>query len=204
MRLRKGCAAGFGLLALSCVTVAAAFTVLSVLPVTRAASIASEDLLIDASIFTQGWYSPFHPEPIPKREYGERESLYVGFAHEGLQPYTLGANHTVYRYRNELDAAILYSLEFSGKRFANHYMITPWAVPEGWSYESAVADRSRFACGELDAVPPKWVCEAVAQYDGHISVFTSELSEEYMTLEQIESILLGIDERMALHLGKGG
>jgi hypothetical protein len=201
MRVRKGCALGLSLLLL-CLVAAGAFAVVSVLPVFRAPSIAIEDLVIDASLFPHGWYSPFDPEPIPEREYGERESLYIGFTHEGLQPYTLGASHTVYRYRNEIDAAILYTLDFSRKRFANHYMRTPWAAPEAWSYESAVADRFRFACGELDSEPPEWVCQSVAQYDEYISVFSGKLSGEYMSLEQMESILIGIDDRMALYLAK--
>jgi hypothetical protein len=180
--------------------VTSALTVLTVWPVTRARPVATEDLLIDVSTFPRGWYNPFDAEPIPEREYGEQESLYVGFAHEGLPPYTVGASHTVYRYRNELDAAILYTLEFSEKRFANHYMITPWAVPEGWSHESTVAQRFKFACGEVDSVPPESVCEGVAQYDEYISVFTAELSGQYMTLEQMRSILVAIDERMVLYL----
>lgn len=171
-------------------------------PLSRAPAVNTQQLLIDASAFPPGWYRAFDAGPIPKREYGERESLYVGFAHEGLQPYTLGASHTLYRYRNELDAAIVYTLLFSGKGFPDHIMITGWVIPEEWLYQSAVADRFRFACGELDSVAPKWTCKAVAQYDEYISVFSTELSPDYMTHEDLERILVTIDERMGLHLGK--
>jgi hypothetical protein len=181
---------------------ATVFTVLRMWPLSRVPVVDTHELLTDASVFGLGWYRAFDAEPVPKREYGERESLYVGFAHEGLQPYTLGASHTVYRYRNELDCAILYTLEFSGKAFPDHIMMRGWGMPEEWSYQSAVADRFRFACGELDSVAPKWTCKAVAQYDEYISVFSTELSPDYMTLEDVERILVAIDERMALHLGK--
>jgi hypothetical protein len=202
MRTKRGCALCFGLPLLTCLVVTSALTVLRVWPVNRARPVATEDLLIDLSVFPRGWYDPFDPEPIPEREYGEQDSLYVGFAHEGLPPYTVGASHTVYRYRNELDAAILFTLEFSGKGFANHYMITPWAVPEGWSYTSTVAQRFTFACGEVDFVVPKPTCKAIAQYDEYISVFRSELSPDYMTLPQAQAVLAAIDERMSLRLGK--
>ena len=199
---RKACALAFGLLLCSCCGLATAFTVLRAWPVTRPETVDTERLLIDASAFPLGWYRAFDAEPIPKREYRERQSLSVGFAHEGLQPYTLGASHTVYRYRNELDSAILYTLEFSGKGFPDHIMIAGWVIPEEWSYQSAVADRFRFACGEVDSVPAKWTCKAVAQYDEYISVFRTELSPDYMTHEDLERILVAIDERMALYLGK--
>lgn len=202
MTAKKGCAYGFGLVLLACGALASTATLLRVWPVTRAPAVDTRALLIDASAFPPGWYRAFEPEPIPKREYGERESLHVAFAHEGLEPYRASASHRVYRYRNELDCAILYTLEFSGKGFPNHIMTTPWDVPEEWSYRSPIADHFRFECGELDSVPPEWICETVAQYDEYVSVFGSRLSADYMTLEDLERILVAIDERMALHLGK--
>ena len=84
-------------------------------------------------------------------------------------------------------------------------MLTPWAVPEGWFYQSRAADRLKFACAQLDmgpVGPPEWRCKAVAQYHGYISALNSTLSPECMTLEDLERILVAIDERMAFYLGK--
>lgn len=202
MTAKKASALAFGLLVCSCCGLATAFTLLRMWPVTRPETVDTERLLIDASALPPGWYRCVDAEPIPKREYGERESLYVGFAHEGLEAYTAGASQRVYRYRNELDAAIVYTLLFSGKGFPNHIMTTPWDVPEEWSYQSPIADHFRFECGELDSVPPEWICETIARYDEYVSVFTSELSPDYMTLEDLERILVAIDDRMAVYLGK--
>jgi hypothetical protein len=199
---KKACAFAFGLLLCSCCALATGFTVLRMWPLSREPAVNTQQLLIDASAFPPGWYTAFDAEPIPKPEYGERESLHVGFGHEGLEPYRAGASHRVYRYRNELDAAIVYTLLFSGRGFPNHIMTTPWDVPEEWSYQSPIADHFRFECGELDSEPPEWICETVARYDEYVSVFGSELSPDYMTLEDVERILVAIDERMALHLGK--
>ena len=200
MTPKKGCAYAFGLVLLTCGALATTVTLLRVWPVSRAPAVDTRALLIDASAFPLGWYACFDAERVPEREYGERESLHVGFAHAGLEPYTVGASHTVYRYRNELDATILYTLEFSGRGFPKWNMITPWTVPEEWSYHSTAADRFTFACGEFDFLGPKWTCKTVAQYDEYISVFRSELSPDYMTLEQLERVLVAIDDRMSLYL----
>jgi len=156
------------------------------------------DLMIDASVFPQSWELWHGPDPIPEQERRERESLYVVFRYEGLEPGIVGARHAVFRYRNEADAAT----SFSRHGFLNRHVITPWAVPDEWSYESPFADRFKFACAEIDILGSYWRCEAVGQHDEFISVFYTVLSPEYMTLEDVERILVAIDERMAFYLGK--
>ncbi len=185
-----------------------ALCVASVWPTTRTPAVDMYELMIDLSAFPEGWRSWFGPVHTPERahgEHGEREALYIVFYPQGLDRELHFADHTVFRYRNELDAAIVYYGDFRGGQFRPWNMITPWAVPEKWSYESVVADRLKFACGELDmspVAPPRWDCTAVAQYDEFISIFATELSPDYMTLEDVERILVAIDERMAFHLGK--
>ena len=114
----------------------------------------------------------------------------------------MGAYHDVFRYRNEVDAAIVFHGDFAGREFPEWDMITPWAEPEEWSYESPVADRFKFGCGEMDILGRFWRCKAVAQYDEYISVFGTDLSLDYMTLADLQRILVALDERMALYLGE--
>ena len=132
--------------------------------------------------------------------------LYIQFYPEGFDRNIHGGDDRVFRYRNELEAATAFDSDFLEREFLPPwYMITPWAVPEQWSYESPVAHPFKFACGEVDMDglgPPQWECTAVAQYDEYISVFTTDLSPEYMTLEDMERIQVAIDERMGLYLGE--
>lgn len=165
-------------------------------PKTRTPPVEPSALLIDTSVFPEGWHLWRGPQAIPEREQGERESYYVTFRYEGLEPGVVGARHEALRYRNELEAAD----SFSKHGFLNRHVITPWAVPDEWSYESPVADRSKFACAEIDILGSYWRCEAVGQYDEFISVLYTLLSPQYMTLEDLEGILVAIDERMAFYL----
>lgn len=168
-------------------------------PKTRTPPVEPYALLIDPSVFPEGWQLWRGPQPIPERERGERESLYVAFRYEGLEPGIVGARHAVFRYRNEIDAAA----RFSRHGFLNQHLMTPWAIPEGWSYESPAADRFRFGCAEIDIVGlPYSECNVVAQYDEYVSYFSAHLSAQNMTLEDLEGILVAIDEGMAFYLGK--
>jgi hypothetical protein len=167
-------------------------------PKTRTPPVELYALLVDASVFPEGWQLWRGPQPIPEQERGERESYYVTFRYEGLEPGIVGASHEAFRYRNEIEAAN----SFSRHGFLNRHVITPWALPDEWSYESPVADRFKFACAEVDILGSYWICEAVGQYDEFISVFYTLLSPEYMTLEDVERILVAIDDRMAFYLEK--
>jgi hypothetical protein len=42
----------------------------------------------------------------------------------------------------------------------------------------------------------------MARYDEYISVFSTTVSPEFMTLKNLEGILRAVDERMARNLGK--
>jgi hypothetical protein len=199
--IKKTCALGSLGLLFACVSAMIVGAAISVWPKTRTPPVDTLDLMLDLSVFPNEWDLCLGPAPLPKREQGERESLHVGFCPEDFEGIG-GSLHRVYRYRNEVDAAILFHLEFSGGGFPKWHMTSPWIVPEELAYESSVADRFKFACGEVDALGRRGICQAVAQYDEYISVFIVHLSPDNMTLQDVERILVAIDEQMALHLGK--
>ena len=201
MTIKKTCALGSLGLLFACVSAMIVGTVVSVWPRGRTPPVDMDDLILDVSVLSESWDVCVGPAPLPKRERGERESLYVGFCPDGFEGIG-GSLHEVYRYRNEVDAAILFHLEFSGRGFPERQMMSPWTVPAEWSYGSSAADRFKFACGEVDLPGLHWKCKAVAQYDEYVSVFITHLSHDNMTLEDVERILVAIDERMALHLEK--
>ena len=191
----------------ACGAMATAYAVPRLWPKVRTPPVAMSDLMLDTSAFPESWQSSGEPAYFPEREQGERESMQAQFFPEGSDRSTYGACHRVFKYRNEVDALYIYYLDFYTGEFLPWHMISQWAVPEEWSYESSFADRLRFACGEVDMSPlgpARSECTAVAQYDEYVSVFHTELAPQYMTLQDVERILLAIDERMAEYLGEGG
>jgi hypothetical protein len=166
------------------------------------------DLVIDASVFPPSWYTCLGPLRPPERARGDRleqDMLYAGFCPVGFDQGIGGAQHAVFDYGDELGGAIAFRWDFSRHEFSNRYTVSPFAVPEQWSYRSPVADRFKFACAEVEPFGedrPVLSCEALAQYDEYISLFSAQLS--HMTLEDLERILVAIDERMALYLGEDG
>jgi hypothetical protein len=113
-----------------------------------------------------------------------------------------GTHQEVYKYRTELEASWEYEREFQAREFPKYNMISPWALPEEWSYESPVADQFTFACGEPELRPYEaTVCVAVARYDEYISVLVTHPTPDGITLGEVERLVRAIDERMALYLG---
>lgn len=131
-----------GLLLFACLALSTLCTARQ-LPKPRTPPVDMHDLMIDVSAFPQGWHTCAGPTPFRERQRGEKESLYVGLCPQGFRGVG-GSLHEVYRYRNELDAAIAVYSDFSGGEFRPWDMITPWAVPEEWSYQSPVANRFKF------------------------------------------------------------
>jgi hypothetical protein len=186
-----------------CVAAVSACTALSSQPVTRTPAVDTYDLMLDLSVSPSGWTACAGPEPLPKRERGETESLLVWFCPPDFDGVG-GTHQEMYKYRNELEATWAYNPEFQAREFPTYNMTTPWAVPDEWSYQSPVADQFRFACGEQDSGPYlTTVCVAIARYDEYVSVLVTHPSRDNVTLDEVERLVMAIDERMAQHLGKG-
>lgn len=201
MKAKRGCVWAFVGLLVTCTVVIAGPQALRTWPKSRTPQIDMYDLMLDLSVLPDGWRICAGPEPVVRRERGERESVSVWFCPPGFDGVG-GTHQEVYRYRNEFDAGILYNLDFLHREFPRGNMIAPWAVPDEWSYQVAVADRFTFACGEPDLGMVVHVCTAVAKYDEYISVLVAHPTPDNTTLEEVEGFLIAIDERMALYLGK--
>ena len=168
-------------------------------PKTRTPPVDMYNLMVDILAFPKGWdveFGPSHPPP-GKHLRGETEGLYLQFDARGSDA---GAMHVVCRYKNDLQATVSFYVDNEFPKTDS--VVTPWALPEEWSYESLTADRFKFACAELDILGRFQSCTAVAQYGEYISIFSTHVSPEYMALEDLERILKAIDESMA-HYVKG-
>lgn len=199
MRAKRGCVWAFGGVLVICTVVIAVPQALRMWPKSRTSPVDMYELMLDLSVLPDGWVMCAGPEPLARRERGERESMMVWFCPPGFDGVG-GTHQEVYRYRNEFDAAILYNLEFLQREYPKGNMSAPWTVPDHWPYQTLVADRFTFACGEPDLGMVIRVCTAAAQYGEYISVLVTHPSPDNTTLEDIERLLTAIDERMAEHL----
>lgn len=154
-----------------------------------------ESLLLDESAFPEGWtaYEAFEPQD------GFGLPIAITFS---PPPGSAGgiALHAAYTARTPQEAADGY------KTWADFWFWEsegwgPWSAPRELPHRSPVADHFRFACyRELD--DGRQVCQAVGQYGRHMSRFRTFMNPDTMTFADLERILIAIDERMALHLGK--
>ena len=156
-------------------------------------------LMVGLSAFPPGWvlqYGPARPPP-GKHIRDEYEGGYIQFKESDSGALAM---HTVLNYRNDCQAGFY---DLSQEFPSADWVLTPWSPPEGWTFDSRVADRFEFGCATLRGLGPFKQCKAVAQYDEFISLFQVHVSSESMTYAELESILVAIDESVASQLGKG-
>jgi hypothetical protein len=175
----------------------------------RTEKIDMRSLMLDISPFPEEWERCIGPTQQPAHVHPERsasEFWFVGFCptdSERFEQGIDGATHAVFRYGDGLEATFVFYATFLRQDFSERYTISPWSVPAGWSYTSQVADRFRFACAEMEPFELGRVvtkCRMATQYGEYVSSFSTTLEPDYMTLEELERVLVAIDERMALHL----
>jgi len=159
-----------------------------------------EDLLLDESLFPEGWYAdePFDPE-----ERLLARQVAVGL-HRGECPYYgLGALHEVYRFSEGAKSAtgaypreIAYWFACEEVRGGG-----PWRIPTELPYQSPVADQFRFECCTYERTG-SITCRAAGLYGRYIILFSVDLEPDYpvcMDFTDVERLLVTIDERMAFY-----
>ena len=78
-----------------------------------------------------------------------------------------------------------------------------WERPARVTYESSSADRFRVACAYDTARSDlAQKCHFIGQYEEYLVWFSTDMSPDYMTYEDLERILQAIDEQIARYLGK--
>ena len=165
-------------------------------------TVAPIECLVDASSLPQGWYEdiPPHPYDLPGRVLPGRalEGISVQFRSEEFDGL---ARHEILRYRNEQQAEEEFQRQQVSK-FFNAGRVTPWETPETVSLEDLAADQYRLSCANIEAAGQFRLCTSMAQYGNHLSTFTTWMSPDYMTYEDLKGILWAIDQRMAQCLGQ--
>ncbi len=161
-----------------------------------------EELLLDESVFPEGWQAgerTFDP-----RQRLPAEQIALGFYINWCPDASLGAGHEVYRFFDGPRCAALgYQKQIPGW-FAPTQAWGPWEVPAELPYQSPVADQFRFGCS-VDQGSSVQTCEAAGQYEAYVVRFGTSIDREHpecMSFTDLERILKAIDERMAFYLGK--
>ena len=154
-----------------------------------------EDLLLDESAFSEGWAAsqPYDPQD--------------GFGLSICTHYTPPATseggialHAGYIARSPEEAADGYGI-WAPLWFSDREGWSAWSAPDELHYQSPVADQFWLACySETD--DSSQVCQAVGQYGRYMTRFHTFMNPDTMTPSDLERILIAIDERMAIHLGK--
>ena len=162
-----------------------------------------EDLLLDESVFPQGWEvggEPYNPED---RMPAEQIALSF-FADTSECPSSLITGHDVYRYYGGASCADMGYRSKAPTWFSPWEGYDPWRTPAELSYQSPAANRFRLSCCTRQGSSVQ-ICQATAQYQEYLVRFDTSIDPERpdcMSFADLGRILVAIDERMALYLGE--
>ena len=166
----------------------------------------TRDLLIDLSVFPDGWQVSVPPSS-PTERLVQIGSSQIEF--QASADPLIGAIHSVFRFNGERAADARFDRMLpSWFNSSSVFSITPWQTPAQLPYHSPTSDKSRFACHDTSAGGRATICQFMAQYDEYIIVFHTVMTPEdmqprsYMTFADLERILKAIDELMLLYLGQ--
>ena len=154
-----------------------------------------EDLMIDESLFREGWLQEGPPEQRTALiRFGIRK-LSVGFISQrhGV------ARHDVYEGENFEETEKQYFREVDSW-FSPREGWTDWYTPK-FNYESPIADHYRFSCYTHKASGVE-TCAMMGQYGVYLTRFHADMSS-IMTYDDLNRILQAIDGKMAKCLADG-
>jgi hypothetical protein len=149
-----------------------------------------ENLMIDKSLFPEGWHQEGPPRQRSAPVRWGIEKLGVGF----LTQENGVAGQVVHRGENFSHTEDGY-FELVDSWFDSEEDATDWYIPPEFNYESAIANHDRFGCRTYK---PSGVesCQLVGQYGVYLTRFHTFMSP-IMTYDDLAHILQAIDDKMA-------
>lgn len=149
------------------------------------------DLLIDTSVMPAEWKAiDKHEMTTESHHLSVGDSATIAFELEDIAFRRL--RQEIHRYRNSAAAQGVYR-EF----------IRPIGdVPSEWTYQSAVADESAFACYDYEGRTPYPICEWSARCEEYIVIASAWLVTDHMSLSDLEKVIRAVEEQMGQQLGK--
>lgn len=154
------------------------------------------DLLIGEDVLPTPWQVDGTPVPlVTVLGEGDEDDSYVVFV---VADSSATAAQRIYRLPSHKVAESVYDTELP-YRFKDQSIVrnTPWHIPNQLSYVSPYTERQHIACTMLSN---RFICEYLAQYEEFVTLFSSDIDESAMSLEQFNSVVEQIDHRFAQFL----
>jgi hypothetical protein len=172
-------------------------TVAEFLPYSRDPPFAIRDFLVDKASIPPGWDLRYI-EPVPKHSSKDVGDENISMELAPTDPKSAGGLiHTIYRLRNPAYAKYMYKEMLDERIFFNEG--DGGFTPKDWTYVSPFADDWRFACKNFTT---HYWCGAMARYDEFISIFSTVVHPNVMTMSDLLAVLKSIDKQFAEKLGK--
>lgn len=149
-----------------------------------------ENLMIDESLFPDGWYQPGPPRERSAPVRWGIEKLGVGFISQknGVALQDVHQGQTVSQTEKGY-------LELVTSWFDSRTDETDWYIPPEFNYESPIANQFRFGC-RIHKPSGVQSCQMVGQYGIYLTRFHTVMSP-IMTYNDLAHILQAIDDKMA-------
>lgn len=166
-------------------------------PYQREYPVAIQDLLFKETSTSNRW-EVLYIEPIHKSS-----SSNIGVENITMALEPVGERnawvltHDIYRFRNPADAKRMYQVMLSRRIFFD--VANDGLAPTDWSYVSPFADDWLLVCRDFGV---HYYCGAMARYDEFVSVFTTKIHPNHMTIPDFLLALRAIDHQIAEKLKK--
>lgn len=168
-----------------------------------------EELFIDISAFPSGWEAdPAGPQvdtgqaPLGGGPMSIQRREFFFYAEGTVKGKSVLAREKIYRMASVKVAAQEFERQMT-LWFPKGEYWTPWNRPTELVFESSIADQSHVSCA-YDTAPPVFIeeCNFLGQYEEYLVWFSTDMSPDYMTYEDLGHVLQAIDERMVQYLGR--
>jgi hypothetical protein len=167
-----------------------------------------KDLLIDEQAMPETWKLSDSAAAKELFREGEVSGAYINFQFKNSPYYIVRGGEDVYRYSSSFRAAWRYKA-ISDSHLTPNIAGEVWSKPDEIDFVSPWADRQLIVCQERES--KLWgefggfrnICEYLAQYDDFLISFmitTSVEGQEYITMEEVESIIEEVDHKVGAYL----
>jgi len=148
------------------------------------------DLLIELSDMPVGWQVKDEPQFF--REIGTVEAATVSFV-SNANVTRNGSFFSAFNYGSTQEASRVFN-----KMFVPRVLGTP---PTEWISPVVSAQQAEMGCYDYEGREP-FVCQWTAQYEEFVVSFHTWLIPDYMSLSDLEKIVIAIDNKMKSYLGE--
>ncbi len=169
---------------------------------TPSRSISLREMLIDESELPDGWeIIKLGPDPIV--HFGQDNAIEMIFYYMADPRRLIRGGITIYQFDRENKA--IQSYERLEKTFFNQddvSVITPFFVPEGFSFTSSIANQWRFSChGDSfqGLIEKSTICQSLTRYEEFVvfsNINTEYQREAVISTEEMQSLFEAIDQQI--------